>query len=96
MIERTAKRLADAFEPTLEQKKWGRRTRLNLQCESEDEAVLVAHELQRRGWKASYEKALGGSWEQPRPVDVVVVKGRKAQVGYARVSAESNKRGEPT
>jgi hypothetical protein len=56
MKERTAKALADAFEPRLIEKKG----KLNLVCESEDESVLLAHELKKRGWNAEPDACLIG------------------------------------
>lgn len=56
VIERNAKTLADAFEPKLIEKKG----KLNLVCENEDESVLLAHELKKRGWKAEPEICLVG------------------------------------
>jgi hypothetical protein len=52
---RTPERLADGFMPALLKE---RSTGLNLLCESRPEAVALAKELRRRGWKAKPRLAL--------------------------------------
>lgn len=69
---RTKERLADFFEPELVKKNG----KLVIQCESEDEAILLAHELVRREWNASVDQALTGPITAFRVVDVVVVEGK--------------------
>lgn len=84
MTERTAKRLADGFEPTLRDKRWTRSASVNLICESEDEAVLLAHELKKRGWKAEVTPGWAGA--SLKPVDAVRVTGPATRVVHARMS----------
>jgi hypothetical protein len=55
MSHRDVKALADALEQQLRDS--GKR-KTNLACDSEDEAVLMAHELRKRGWKAEPDQAL--------------------------------------
>ncbi len=83
MTERTAKRLADGFEPTLRDKRWTRRARVNLICESEDEAVLLAHELGKRGWKTQVSTVLAGA--DPHPGSAVTVTGPSSRVVHVRM-----------
>lgn len=62
MVERSAKTLADAFEPTLKEKLGEKRRRgaspITLRCESTAEAAQVTAELKKRGWKAQATKAI--------------------------------------
>ena len=73
MTARTAKALADVLEPHLA--KTGGRT--SLRCDSEDEAVLLAHEMKKRGWRASAGTAFADLMGDMRIVNVVKVTGRK-------------------
>jgi hypothetical protein len=83
MAERTPKALADALEPTRNKRHAEKRGRfaLSLGCQTEDEAVLVAHELGKRGWKAAPTTAValinGDVKEELQLVNVVRVTGRK-------------------
>jgi len=78
MTERTPQLLADTFEPMLKEKQWARRSRLTLKCDSEDEAVLVAHYLKKRGWKTCADAAIAGpSVNELSGCWVVVVSGRR-------------------
>lgn len=51
---RSKEALADALKDQLEET----RGRLTMRCESHDEAILLAHELRARGWKAVAEMAM--------------------------------------
>jgi hypothetical protein len=73
MVERNSESLADAFEPMLVEK----RGKVNLLCESEYEAALLATELNKRGWRASVSKAIAGSLTDLRLTDVVRCTGRR-------------------
>jgi len=71
--KRTAKTLADLFEPTIISKNG----KGNLHCASEDEAVLLAHELKKRGWKAKVGSGITDLMTTPRVVDLVILSGRQ-------------------
>lgn len=53
-VGRTPQRVVDTFEAKLGNKPG----RVNLVCESEDEAVLVVHELKKRGWRAEFDTGI--------------------------------------
>jgi hypothetical protein len=81
MVERTAKTLADAYEPTLLAKLGKTRKRgaspITLRCETTLEAAQLVTELRTRGWQATATKAISLSTSEVW-IGVRVTKRRKA------------------
>ena len=73
---RDPKVLAEEFEKHMVQR--GIR-KMNLKCESEHEAVLVAHELRKRGWKAEPDQALQGAGRDLKVIEIVYVEKKRAR-----------------
>jgi hypothetical protein len=73
-LERTKEALADAIEKHLVDCSTNRQT---VQCKTEDEAILLAHEMKKRGWRAEATTSFAMVDGELSPADVVRIHGRK-------------------
>ncbi len=79
MAERTKEVLADLYEQDMAKRGV---KRSSLECQSEDEAILLTYEMKRRGWKAEVSTAFAMTDEKRlQSVHVCRVTGRSARRG---------------